>query len=165
MNLDRPLNMPAYSYHTTPPGSSVDLAEPVNEADAREQQQDDFDRLAITAATMLAGRTNLADKDLKDAAGAADRLIHFCRLHTFGPFTPPAAPTSLSLPAIAYLHQLVTSGPDAETRGNLHSGERRELLKAGLGAWVEDDAFACTDAGRALFAAGGVLVNEQDEAA
>lgn len=143
--IDRPLTMPPYPSHGTPPGSTVDLGdgdvwlEVIADMEARrttgvarygkavmagdqsedwlrhayeemldgavylkaamgrrgvpavadDEREHDLDRLVATTSQLLVGRTNLNDRDIKDAVAQADRVIHFCRLHTYGPYTPP----------------------------------------------------------------------------
>jgi hypothetical protein len=79
--IDRPLTMPPFPSHGTPPGSTVDLGD--------DDREHDLDRLVATTSQLLVGRDNLNDRDIKDAVALADRVIHFCRLHTYWPYTPP----------------------------------------------------------------------------
>jgi hypothetical protein len=102
--IDRPLNMPGYPSHATPPGSSVDLdppdALPTERLDqtAEWKRQDYRDEVLQIAARLFEGRfaygaVPIPDREMIDGIQFADRLIRAVDKFVKGP--EPAAKVPL----------------------------------------------------------------------
>lgn len=148
----RPIVGPGYSYHGTPPGSTVDLDPP-----------DGYREIVLGGVfCLLSGRGKASGTEINEVIDTVADVIRKVDRHCGSTHVPESHVRH-------YLDWLAGHGPALPTEGpqvvpaDLHGPTRRELLKRGWARWLERGLTLTAVGQAALRPAGGVTLAGVDE--